>query len=50
MERREFLKVCTVGAAAAGGLASSALAADARPRLYQRALLVDGKDLSLIHI
>ena len=43
MERREFLKVCTAGAAAAGGLASSALAADARPQLYQRALLVDGK-------
>jgi Rieske Fe-S protein len=43
MERREFLKVCTAGAAAAGGLASTALAADARPQLYQRALLVDAK-------
>jgi Rieske Fe-S protein len=47
MERREFLKACTAGAAAAGGLASSALAADARPQLYQRALLVDAKGEAL---
>jgi arsenite oxidase small subunit len=43
MERRDFLKVCSAGAAAAGGLASPLLAADARAHLYQRALLVDGK-------
>ena len=43
MERREFLKVCTAGAAAAGGLAPAALAADSRPHLYQRTLLVDAK-------
>jgi len=38
MERRDFLKLCAAGAAAAG---APALAADARPRLYSRALLVD---------
>ena len=44
MERREFLKVCTAGAAAAGGFAaSSSLAADARPRMYEKAMLVDGR-------
>ena len=43
MERRDFLKACTVGAAAAGGFAAPLLAADARPQFYQRALLVDGK-------
>ena len=43
MERRDFLKFCTAGAAAAGGLAAPALAQDARPHLYDRALLVDGK-------
>ncbi len=36
MERRKFLKLC-----AAAGLATPAIAADARPRLYQRARLVD---------
>ena len=43
MERREFLKICTAGAASAGGFAAPLLAADARPHLYQRAVLVDGK-------
>jgi arsenite oxidase small subunit len=43
MERRDFLKVCTAGAAAAGGLGGRALAADARPQFYQRAMLVDGR-------
>jgi arsenite oxidase small subunit len=38
MERRDFLKLC-----AAGALVSPALAADARPRLYERARLVDEK-------
>jgi len=47
MERREFLKVCTAGAAAAGGLAPAALAADSRPHLYQRTLLVDAKGAPL---
>jgi len=41
MERRDFLKACAVGAAAIGG--APALAADARPHLYQRAVLVDAK-------
>jgi Rieske Fe-S protein len=39
MERRDSLKFC----AAAGVAASPALAADAKPRLYPRALLVDAK-------
>jgi arsenite oxidase small subunit len=44
MERRDFLKICSAGAATAGGFAApSLLAADARPHLYQRALLVDGR-------
>jgi len=47
MERREFLKVCTAGAAAAGGFAAPGLAADTRAHLYQRAVLVDGKDQPL---
>lgn len=38
MERRDFLKFC-----AAASVASPALAADAQPKLYQRALLVDAK-------
>ena len=38
MERRDFLKFC-----AAASVASPALAADAKPRVYQRALLVDQK-------
>jgi len=43
MERRDFLKICTAGAAAAGGFAApSSLAADARVHLYERAMLVDG--------
>ncbi|HEX2197718.1 MAG TPA: (2Fe-2S)-binding protein [Burkholderiales bacterium] len=36
MERREFLKLC-----AAASLATPAIAADARPKLYQRVRLVD---------
>ena len=43
MERRDFLKFCTAGAATAGGLAAPALAQDARPHFYDRAMLVDGK-------
>jgi Rieske Fe-S protein len=38
MERRDFLKLCAAGAAATG---APALAADARPRLYSRTLLLD---------
>jgi arsenite oxidase small subunit len=38
MERRDFLKVCAAGAASAG---APALAADARPQLYSRTLLLD---------
>jgi Rieske Fe-S protein len=38
MERRDFLKFC-----AAASVASPALAADAKPKLYQRVLLVDAK-------
>jgi Rieske Fe-S protein len=38
MERRDFLKFC-----AAASVAAPAIAADARPKLYQRALLVDEK-------
>jgi Rieske Fe-S protein len=44
MERRDFLKLCAVGAAAAG---APARAADARPRLYGRTLLLDEKGLPL---
>ena len=39
MERRDFLKLCAAGAATAG---APALAADARPQLYTRTLLLDG--------
>src|SRR3982074_1571406 len=45
MERRDFLKACAAGAAAIGG--TPGLAADARPHLYQRAVLVDGKGEAL---
>ena len=38
MERRAFIKFC-----AASAVASPAVAADARPRLYSRAKLVDEK-------
>ncbi|HUQ24115.1 MAG TPA: twin-arginine translocation signal domain-containing protein [Burkholderiales bacterium] len=44
MERRDFLKLCAAGAAAAG---APALAADARPRLYERTLLIDEKGVPL---
>ena len=44
MERRDFLKVCAAGAAAAG---APALAADARPQLYSRTLLLDEKGAPL---
>jgi Rieske Fe-S protein len=42
MERRDFLKFC-----AAATVAAPAIAADARPRLYGRALLVDAKGAPL---
>ena len=38
MERRDFLKACAAGAAAAG---APAIAADAKPHLYSRTKLVD---------
>ena len=44
MERRDFLKLCAAGAAAAG---TPALAADARPQFYSRTLLVDEKGAPL---
>jgi len=44
MERRDFLKICAAGAATAG---APALAADARPQLYSRTLLVDEKGAAL---
>ncbi|OAI53109.1 hypothetical protein AYO46_03755 [Betaproteobacteria bacterium SCGC AG-212-J23] len=44
MERRDFLKLCAAGAAATG---APALAADARPQLYSRTLLVDEKGAPL---
>ena len=44
MERRDFLKVCAAGAAAAG---APALAADARPQLYSRTLLLDDQGAPL---
>ena len=44
MERRDFLKLCAAGAATAG---APAIAADARPHLYTRTLLVDEKGAPL---
>src|SRR5947207_8807682 len=44
MERRDFLKLCAAAATAAQG---SSLAADARPHLYSRTLLVDAKGAPL---
>jgi Rieske Fe-S protein len=44
MERREFLKLCTAGAASAG---APALPADARPQLYSRTLLIDANGTPL---
>jgi Rieske Fe-S protein len=44
MERREFVKLCAASAAA---LAAPAVRADARPRLYERARLVDEKGAPL---
>jgi len=38
MQRREFIKLCAAAAAAGG---APAVSADARPRLYERATLVD---------
>jgi Rieske Fe-S protein len=43
MERRDFIKLCAASAA----LASPALAADARPKLYSRARLVDAQGAPL---
>jgi arsenite oxidase small subunit len=43
MERREFLKFCAAGAAGNQLAAAPALAADARPHLYEKVLLVDGR-------
>ena len=40
MDRRAFIESCTAGAACMSTAALPALAADARPRAYQRALLV----------
>jgi len=47
VERRDFLKACTAGAAAAGGFAGASLAADARAQFYQRVRLVDAKGAPL---
>ncbi len=44
MERRDFLKLCAAGAAVRG---APALAADARPQLYSRTLLLDEKGAPL---
>ncbi len=44
MERRDFLKLCAAGAAAAG---TPALAADVRPQFYSRSLLIDEKGVPL---
>jgi Rieske Fe-S protein len=44
MERREFLKLCTAGAASAG---APARAAHARPQLYSRTLLIDANGTPL---
>jgi len=43
MERRDFIRFC-----AAASVVSPALAADARPRLYSKALLVDPKGAPLL--
>jgi len=45
MERREFFRFCAAGMAAS---AAPALAADARPQLYARALLLDEKGAPLL--
>jgi len=45
MERRDFLKVCAAGAAAAAAV--PALPADARPQVYSRTLLLDEKGAPL---
>jgi len=45
MERRDFLKVCAAGAAAAAAV--PALPADARPQMYSRTLLLDEKGAPL---
>ena len=41
MDRRGFIGACTAGAACASAASWPALAADARPKAYARALLVD---------
>jgi Rieske Fe-S protein len=45
MERRDFLKLCAAATAAGG---TSVLAADARPRFYSRARLLDAKGAPLL--
>src|SRR6266850_2396884 len=44
MERREFIKFCAASAAVTGG---PAIAADARPRYYQKVKLVDEQGAAL---
>src|SRR5712664_2187976 len=45
MERRDFLKLCAAATAAGG---TPVLAADARPRFYSRARLLDAKGAPLL--
>jgi arsenite oxidase small subunit len=45
MERRDFVKLCAAGAAA---LAATGVRADARPRFYDKARLVDEKGAPLL--
>ena len=46
MERRDFIKVCAASAATAAGPGTFA-AADAAPRFYAKAKLVDGSGAAL---
>jgi arsenite oxidase small subunit len=48
MDRRSFIETCTAGAACVGAAATlPALAADARPKAYGKALLVDDRGRAL---
>ena len=47
MDRRSFIESCTAGAACLSSLPLGALAADAKPREYQRAVLVDERGTPL---